>query len=103
MNFLAHWYTTAIQNPDTMWIGIGFLGQALFGLRFVIQWLRSEQAGRSVIPIAFWYCSLVGATVSLSYAIHVRAWPLVMGQAMPLPIYARNLWLIYRERNKVSV
>jgi lipid-A-disaccharide synthase-like uncharacterized protein len=98
MNYLTHWYAAAVQNPDTLWISIGFLGQALFGVRFLIQWLRSEQAGRSVIPIAFWYCSLLGAMVSLSYAVHLRAWPLVMGQAMPLPIYARNLWLIYRER-----
>ena len=102
MNYLTHWYATALQNPDTVWISIGFLGQALFGVRFLIQWLKSEQAGRSVIPIAFWYCSLLGAIVSLSYAVHLRAWPLVMGQAMPLPIYARNLWLIYRERAKSS-
>jgi lipid-A-disaccharide synthase-like uncharacterized protein len=103
MNYLAHWYATAIENPDTLWISIGFLGQALFGVRFLIQWLKSEQQGRSVIPIAFWYCSLLGAMVSLSYALHLRAWPLVMGQAMPLPIYARNLWLIYRERGKTAV
>ena len=102
MNYLTHWYATAMQNLDTFWISIGFLGQALFGVRFLIQWLRSEQAGRSVIPIAFWYCSLFGATVSLAYAIHLRAWPLVMGQAMPLPIYARNLWMIYRDRGKAA-
>lgn len=98
MNYLTHWYGAAVSNPDMMWISIGFLGQALFGLRFLIQWLRSEQAGHSVIPIAFWYCSLLGAIVSLSYALHLRAWPLVMGQAMPLPIYARNLWMVHRDR-----
>ena len=100
MNYLTHWYAAAVANPDMFWIGIGFLGQALFGMRFVIQWLRSEQAGHSIIPIAFWYCSLLGAIVSLTYALHLRAWPLVMGQAMPLPIYARNLWMVHRDRAK---
>jgi lipid-A-disaccharide synthase-like uncharacterized protein len=102
MNYLTHWYTAATHSPDMMWISIGFLGQALFGVRFLIQWLKSEQEGRSVIPIAFWYCSLLGATVSLAYALHLRAWPLVMGQAMPLPIYARNLWLIHREHTRTA-
>jgi lipid-A-disaccharide synthase-like uncharacterized protein len=102
MNYLTHWYVAAVQNPDMLWVSIGFLGQALFGLRFVIQWLRSEQEGRSVIPIAFWYCSLFGAIVTLVYSLHLRAWPLVLGQAMPLPIYARNLWMVHRDRNKAA-
>ena len=98
MNYLTHWYATAMQDPDTMWISIGFLGQALFGLRFIIQWLRSEQEGRSVIPIAFWYCSLIGGLTLFLYAVHLQAWPLVLGQGLPLPIYLRNLWMIYRDR-----
>jgi len=92
-----------MQNPyDTVWTGVGFLGQAIFGVRFLIQWLRSEQEGRSVIPIAFWYCSLAGGLASFSYVIHQGAWPLVIGQGLPLPIYARNIWLIWRAHAKVS-
>ncbi|OJU09384.1 MAG: hypothetical protein BGN85_10880 [Alphaproteobacteria bacterium 64-11] len=103
MGFMAHWYHVATQNPyDTVWTGIGFLGQAVFGVRFLIQWLRSEQEGRSVIPIAFWYCSLVGGLASFSYVVHQGAWPLVIGQGLPLPIYARNIWLIHRAHAKVS-
>jgi len=99
MGFMAHWYTTLMQHPyDTMWGLFGFLGQAVFGVRFLIQWIRSEQQGHSVIPIAFWYCSLVGGIISFLYAIHMQAWPLVMGQALPLPIYGRNIWMIYRDR-----
>lgn len=99
MNFLHHLYSGATHHPyDVLWNLIGFGGQAVFGVRFLIQWLRSEQAGHSVIPIAFWYCSLIGATASLSYAIHSHAWALVMGQGIPLPIYARNIWMIYRDR-----
>jgi lipid-A-disaccharide synthase-like uncharacterized protein len=99
MGFLWHLYTLALQSPfDTAWTGIGFLGQAVFGVRFLIQWLRSEQAGHSVIPIMFWYCSLAGGLISFAYAAHIQAWPLLIGQGMPIPIYARNLYMIYRDR-----
>jgi len=99
MGFMAHLYLTLTQHPyDTIWGAFGFLGQAVFGVRFLIQWVRSEQEGHSVIPIAFWYCSLVGSVISLVYAVHMQAWPLVMGQFLPLPIYIRNIWMIYRDR-----
>jgi lipid-A-disaccharide synthase-like uncharacterized protein len=101
MNFLTHLYAIAAQHPvDTAWTGFGFLGQAVFGVRFLIQWLRSEQAGHSVVPIAFWYFSLAGGLISASYAIHIQAWPLVLGQSMPIPIYARNLYMILRDRGR---
>ena len=101
MNFLSHLYVSAMARPyDTIWATVGFAGQAVFGVRFLIQWLKSEQVGHSVVPIVFWYCSLAGGTISLTYAIHMQAWPLVMGQSLPLPIYARNIWMIYRDRAK---
>ena len=99
MGYLQHLYVLAAQHPyDTVWTSIGFLGQAVFGVRFLIQWLRSEQTVHSVIPVAFWYCSLVGGLVSFSYALHLQAWPLLIGQAVPIPIYVRNLYMIYRDR-----
>ena len=67
------WYATLMQHPyDTMWGVFGFAGQAVFGVRFLIQWLKSEQEGHSVIPIAFWYCSLVGGLISFIYATRSR-------------------------------
>lgn len=99
MGYLQHLYLLARDHPyDTLWTTIGFVGQAIFGVRFLIQWLRSEQQGHSVIPLAFWYCSLVGALISFSYAFHVEAWPLLIGTGMPIPIYLRNLYMIYRDR-----
>lgn len=78
----------------TTWIVIGFIGQALFSARFVLQWLASERARRSIIPTAFWYFSLGGSMVLLAYAIH-RADPVfIVGQATGLVIYLRNLYLI---------
>ena len=103
MNYLAHLYLLALSHPvDTVWTGIGFLGQGVFALRFAIQWLRSEQAGHSVVPLAFWYVSVGGGLVTLAYALHVQAWPLVLGQAMPLPIYLRNIYMVHRDRRRVS-
>jgi lipid-A-disaccharide synthase-like uncharacterized protein len=104
MSFMTHWYLTALEHPyDTLWTAVGFLGQAIFGVRFVIQWVSSEREGRSVIPIAFWYCSLVGCLLSLAYIIHKGEWVLLMSQALPLPIYARNIWMIYRDRRALAV
>ncbi|MBB5015764.1 lipid-A-disaccharide synthase N-terminal domain-containing protein [Rehaibacterium terrae] len=82
------------MKDATVWIMIGFLGQALFSARFIIQWLASERARRSIVPKAFWYFSLAGSAVLLSYAIH-RADPVfIVGQASGLFIYLRNLYLI---------
>jgi lipid-A-disaccharide synthase-like uncharacterized protein len=102
MTFLTHLYTLALAHPyDTVWTGFGFLGQAVFGVRMLIQWLRSEQEGHSVVPIAFWYCSLAGGLISFAYAVHIQAWPLLVGQGMPIPIYLRNIYMIYRDRTRV--
>ena len=101
MTFLAHLYLLATQHPyDTVWTSIGFLGQAVFGVRFLIQWLRSEQAGHSVVPLAFWYVSVAGGFITFTYAVHLQAWPLVIGQGMPIPIYLRNIYMIHRDRTR---
>jgi lipid-A-disaccharide synthase-like uncharacterized protein len=76
------------------WVMIGFLGQILFALRFIIQWLASERARRSVIPLAFWYFSLGGGTILLAYAIYRQDPVFIFGQSMGLFVYVRNLWLI---------
>ena len=82
------------MSQATAWIVIGFVGQALFSARFLLQWLASERARRSIIPTAFWYFSLGGSVVLLAYAIH-RADPVfIVGQATGLVIYLRNLYLI---------
>lgn len=82
----------------TAWIAVGFLGQALFSLRFVVQWLSSERRGRSNIPVAFWYFSVAGGATLLAYAIHRQDPVFIVGQAGGLLIYLRNLHLISRER-----
>jgi lipid-A-disaccharide synthase-like uncharacterized protein len=83
-------------TPDTLWLGVGLVGQALFAGRFFVQWMRSEQAGRSVIPLAFWWLSIGGSLVLLAYAMHRRDPVFVLGQSTGLLIYGRNLQLVYR-------
>jgi len=81
-----------------MWKVIGFSGHALFAARFIVQWFQSEREGRSVIPLAFWYCSVGGGLVLLAYAIYVGDAVFIIGQASGLIVYSRNLYLIFRER-----
>jgi lipid-A-disaccharide synthase-like uncharacterized protein len=87
---------------STTWIVIGFLGQALFSARFIVQWLASERAKRSLIPMAFWYFSLLGGLVLLSYAIHKRDPVFIVGQGAGLFVYLRNLYLIRTGRQKAE-
>ncbi len=78
----------------SLWLGIGFLGQSLFFMRFFVQWIVSERSRKSVVPKAFWYFSLLGGTTLLAYAIHQRDVVFMVGQASGLLIYVRNLMLV---------
>ena len=84
------------------WLIIGFVGQALFGARFIIQWIVSERKGESTIPLAFWYCSIGGAMVLLSYAIYKQDPVFIVGQSLGSIVYIRNLILIDRKRKSMA-
>lgn len=83
-------------SPETIWIVIGFVGQSLFFMRFFIQWLASEKAGRSVIPHAFWYFSLAGGVILFAYALWRQDPVFILGQSTGMLIYARNLYFIHK-------
>jgi lipid-A-disaccharide synthase-like uncharacterized protein len=82
----------------TLWTMIGFLGQAFFSMRFIVQWIKSERVQQSVIPVAFWYFSVGGGATLLAYAIHREDPVFIVGQGAGLFIYARNLYFIHRQR-----
>lgn len=86
------------MSVDKIWLGIGLFGQAMFFMRFLVQWIVSERARRSVIPLAFWYFSIAGAAILLAYAIYRLDPVFILGQAGGFLIYSRNLYLIRRER-----
>ena len=90
------------MNTEWLWIGIGFLGQAMFSGRFLVQWLASERAKRSVVPVAFWFFSLAGGVTLLAYAIYRQDPVFIAGQGAGLLIYTRNLMLIRREAKALS-
>jgi lipid-A-disaccharide synthase-like uncharacterized protein len=85
------------DHPERVMIVVGFGGQFLFAMRFIIQWIRSEGAKRSVIPVVFWYFSIGGGAVLLLYAIWRQDVVIICGQGLGLFIYARNLFFIHRE------
>ena len=89
-----------IFTLDHIWLGVGFLGQLMFSMRFIIQWIKSENQKKSVVPVAFWYYSLFGGIILLAYAIHRHDPVFTLGQGMGLLIYARNLYFIRNEKNK---
>jgi lipid-A-disaccharide synthase-like uncharacterized protein len=93
------WSALHVESwAEFSWVMIGLTGQLLFTARFLVQWLASEREKRSVIPIAFWYFSLVGGVVLFAYALWRKDPVFILGQSMGLVIYTRNLWLIHAER-----
>jgi len=83
-----------------IWLIIGFIAQIIFGARFLLQWLVSEKQHKSVIPIGFWYLSIVGSLMLLIYAIHRKDPVFILGQATGLFIYIRNLMMIRKEKER---
>ena len=84
-----------LLNP---WVIFGLLGQICFSLRFIVQWIQSEKAKKSVIPVSFWYFSMLGGTVLFIYAIYKKDIVFTIGQGAGLIVYARNLVLIARHK-----
>jgi len=108
MDALLSWFGSLWQawvdlsTANKIWLGVGFAGQVMFFSRFLFQWLASERAGRSVVPVLFWWLSISGAGLLLAYSIH-RVDPIfILGQSCGVLIYTRNLWLIRRERLKTA-
>jgi len=79
------------------WVGIGLAGQACFFSRFLVQWIASERQKRSVVPRAFWYLSISGGLILLSYSLWRRDPVFILGQSVGLFVYLRNLVLLRRE------
>lgn len=83
-------------DAEHIWLAIGFVGQALFASRFLVQWIVSERRRESVIPIAFWYFSIGGGLLLFAYSLWRLDPVFIVGQSLGIVVYARNLYLIYR-------
>ena len=94
---MPRWMDVLLFFRDPMNV-LGAFAQGLFASRFIIQWIASEIKGHSVIPIAFWYCSLAGGVALLSYAIYREEPVFIAGQLPGIIVYSRNLYFIHRDR-----
>jgi lipid-A-disaccharide synthase-like uncharacterized protein len=83
-------------SHSTPWLAIGLAGQTAFFSRFLVQWIASERAGRSYVPLAFWWLSILGSLVLLAYAFHRREPIFALGYVANSVVYVRNLMLIHR-------
>jgi len=83
---------------DTIWQVVGFVGQIMFSMRFILQWIASEKKKQSVMPVSFWYFSLFGSVTLLSYAIYQQDSVFILGQSFGMVVYLRNLYFIFKQR-----
>ena len=104
MNFsnLAIWWAS-ISTTELIWLTIGFSAQAMFTMRFVIQWIASERARRSIVPETFWYFSFAGGLMLFIYAIYRMDPVFILGQGSGLFIYARNIFFIWRAKREETI
>ena len=84
------------------WVALGFVAQALFSMRFLVQWIASERAGRSIVPTAFWIFSIGGGVLLFAYSLYRKDPVFIAGQGLGLFIYLRNLYFIMRERAQAA-
>ncbi len=82
------------------WLFVGFVGQAVFFARFLVQWICSEIKKKSYIPVSFWYLSMAGALLLLSYSLHRKDPVFILGQSLGLIVYMRNLVLLRNTKNE---
>ncbi|BBE71594.1 lipid-A-disaccharide synthase N-terminal domain-containing protein [Oharaeibacter diazotrophicus] len=102
LNSFAQWLHDVFVKQIDFWVILGFVAQFLFMMRFVVQWLASEKAKRSVVPVAFWFFSLGGGVLLLVYAIQREDPVFIAGQGLGLVIYLRNLALIRGEKRRAE-
>jgi lipid-A-disaccharide synthase-like uncharacterized protein len=88
---------------EKFWVCLGLFAQVFFSARFIVQWVASEKAGRSVVPVSFWFISIGGSSLLLMYAIYRMDPVFILGQATGSCIYLRNLYLIWKEKKRSLV
>lgn len=95
-------YLLDVLHKMDWWVLVGFTAQALFGARFFVQWVASERAGRSVVPLAFWLFSIGGGLMLFTYALYRRDPVFIAGQGFGIFVYLRNLHFVLREQRAMA-
>jgi lipid-A-disaccharide synthase-like uncharacterized protein len=99
---MARLFAAVLDQLKNPWVAIGFAGQLVFSMRFLVQWIASERRKRSVIPASFWYLSLAGAGLLLTYAVSKADPVFIVGQLLGFVVYLRNLHLLVRSGERES-
>ncbi len=86
------------ENIPLWLLLFGSMGQIIFTLRFVYQWVYSMKKNESLLPLGFWLISLTGSLIIVAYALYRRDPVLILGQSTGLVVYCRNIYLLRRER-----
>lgn len=93
-------YLASRTTTDLVWEAIGISAQFLFASRWIVQWIFSERAERSIVPIQFWYISISGGVILLAYGVYHVSLTIIIGQLGGLAVYLRNVVLIYKRRRR---
>jgi lipid-A-disaccharide synthase-like uncharacterized protein len=101
-NAVGGYFHDVFEFNFDWWVVLGLVAQAMFTMRFVVQWIASERQGRSVIPIAFWFFSIGGGVLLLGYALYRKDIVFILGQGFGVFVYVRNLYLVLKERDAQS-
>ena len=102
LGYLSSYFSDVFLGKLTLAVMIGLAGQALFTMRFVVQWVASERAGKSVIPMAFWFFSIGGGVLLFGYALYVKDPVFILGQGFGVFVYLRNLYFVMRDRKAAA-
>lgn len=89
-------------NDSTAWLAFGLVGNVAFFSRFLVQWIASEKAGDSVVPVAFWHLSIIGTLILLVYAVHRKDPVFTLAYLPNAFVYVRNLMLIRKKKHESS-
>ena len=99
---LGDYFREVFLDKFDFWLVFGLVAQLTFAGRFIVQWISSERAGKSVVPFAFWIFSVVGGLMTLVYGLVKREPVIIFGQGLATIIYVRNIVLIFRERRQAE-
>jgi len=98
LGYLSAYFSDVFLGKLSLAVLIGLAGQALFTMRFIVQWIASERANKSVIPTAFWFFSIGGGVLLFGYALYVKDPVFILGQGFGVFVYLRNLYFVMRDR-----
>lgn len=87
---------------NSSWVAIGLAGQFFFTMRFVVQWIATEKKKKSVIPVSFWYFSILGSIILFCYSVYRQDPVFILGQAFGITVYLRNLHFVRKEKNHAA-